>query len=294
MEKFYIGVDIGGTNTKICLIDNLGKILKEKNFKTLPEKGGDFYIDKLTKEIEDIIENFSGKIEGVGIGSAGQINNLGEVVSATNVYHLKGYNIKDILENRLNMVVKIINDVQAMALGELYFGNHDNMENSFCLAIGTGVGGGLIIDGKLARGKDGFAGEIGHTVLYPNGRKCLCGRQGCVEAYLSGNSIERLYEEKFNEKLASKEIFSSDDDKTNIVVQEYLLNLEHELVTLTNLLNPNGIIIGGGVSNSLKKYREHIEKNIRKRVLPANKNVDIVISNLGEKAMILGAISQLF
>lgn len=293
MSRKFIGIDIGGTKTRICLIDIEGNILAEEKFPTEAEKGAEVYLNKLEDRVKFIINNSKSEVEGVGIGSAGQINREGKIVSATNVYHLKGINMKEELEKRLNLRVEIINDVQAMALGELNFGGHKNIENSFCMAIGTGVGGALIADGKLVRGKSGSAGEIGHTVLYPNGRKCLCGREGCVEAYLSGESLARRYKEKFNEDILGEDIFKIDNEKTREIISDYISDFVHELVTLTNLLNPNAIVLGGGVSKSLEKYRDLIEEKVRERVLPSNKDVDILISQLGSKAMILGAISQL-
>ena len=191
MNKKAIAVDIGGTSIQIACVDEVEGILKNLTIPTEADKGGEDILKRIGDEIEIMIDK---DILGIGIGTAGQIDNDGVIRSAANIKNWTGLKVKDILEDRFKLPVRIVNDVQAMALGEMVYGY--NYPDMISLALGTGVGGAIITNGQLYRGSNGSAGELGHTTLIPFGVPCGCGSVGCVERYISGPALERMYYEK--------------------------------------------------------------------------------------------------
>lgn len=286
MDNYYIGVDIGGTKTNICLVDRDFNIKRRDSFKTQPLRGGKYILDQLAWHIEKLILENRPKILGLGIGAAGQISNLGQVKSSTDTFRdWVGVDIKKEMESRLNIETRVINDVQAMALGELLY---SKLENFLCIALGTGVGGAIIQEGKLMRGSTGAAGEFGHINLYPEGRLCSCGQKGCAEAYLSGAIFQKMYYDKYGKAKQLSEIFNED----RVVLEKYLFDLEVFLASLVNIFSPEEIVINGGISRSLIEYIPEINKNVSKIVLPINQSVVIRVSDIGSDAMLIGSASQ--
>ncbi len=164
------------------------------------------------------------------------------MLSATETFSdWQGLPIQTWLEKATGQCVAVVNDVQAMGLGEQFFGAGKGVNNFLCVAVGTGIGGAIIADGKLQRGHSGAAGEVGHMVLYPNGRKCPCGNQGCFEAYASGTALEELYAETFKEVKKGQEIFKealANNENAAFIINQYVENVAIGLTTLTNMFNP--------------------------------------------------------
>lgn len=240
------GVDIGGTKCAISLIQEDGVILKKEIIPTFSNEKGEIILNRII----DIIQEMDDSIQqcvGVGIGSAGQINEDGRVISSTDTFqNWQGLNIQMYMEKKLSIPVKVVNDVQAMALGEVMFGAAIGSKNMICLALGTGVGGGIVIDGRLYRGHRGAAGEFGHLTLVPDGLPCTCGRNGCVEAYLSGKAIERAYMKESGVELKGSEVFSfakQGDPKAEKVVDRYIYYLIVTIKSLITIFNPEKVII---------------------------------------------------
>lgn len=245
MDKMF-GVDIGGTKCAISLIQEDGVILKKEIIPTFSNEKGESILNRII----DIIQEMDDSIQqcvGVGIGSAGQISEDGRVISSTDTFqNWQGLNIQMYMEKKLSIPVKVVNDVQAMALGEVMFGAAIGSKNMICLALGTGVGGGIVIDGRLYRGHRGAAGEFGHLTLVPDGLPCTCGRNGCVEAYLSGKAIERAYMKESGVELKGSEVFSfakQGDPKAEKVVDRYICYLIVTIKSLITIFNPEKVII---------------------------------------------------
>jgi glucokinase len=287
-----IGIDIGGTKTAIGLFEN-GSLLKKKVLNTDAQLGGKHILNSVIKEI--VLLSKEEKIKGIGIGAAGQISPTGEVLSATDTFkEWKGVNIKQAVFEATSYRIEVVNDVQAMGLGELHFGAGRNVRDFICIALGTGVGGAIIADGKLIRGHSGAAGEFGHMKLYSNGRTCPCGGRGCFESYVSGTALEWRYLEKYGVVKTGKSIFDKaleKDEHALDIVHQYLDDLIEGLSTLVYIFNPEKVIIGGGVANSLTAYLKNINDLVRKRVSDVNENVSIELSSLKGDAMLFGAAS---
>lgn len=289
MHKKAIAVDIGGTGCQIAYVDETEGILKHTNIPTEADKGGVDILRRIGDEIEKLIDN---DVLGIGIGTAGQIDNQGTIRSTANIKGWTGLNIKGILEERFSVPVEVVNDVQAMALGEMIYGY--SYPNMISLAIGTGVGGAIITNGQLYRGSNGSAGELGHTILVPYGVPCACGSQGCVERYISGPAIERIFFEKTNVHKKGIDIFKEEDEASVEVINDFLSYLTVVLSNIANTFAPDAIILSGGVALSLDKYMDDIEKNAQAASLTANHFVKIHQSKLSHNAMVLGAASTIF
>lgn len=285
-------VDIGGTNIQIAVVHQDQGILFKKEIPSLAHEGGESIKNRISQEINALKKEYPEAI-GVGIGTAGQINNQGQIESATKVFKdWVGYPLAQKLREACDLPVKVINDVQAMALGEMHFGFQ--YQNMIALAMGTGVGGAIIQNGTLIRGETGAAGELGHLILKPQGRACPCGQFGCVEAYLSGPALERAYHHIRDKEKSAKAIFESKEAFDQSLVQNYLENMIHTLSSLTNIFAPEAIVLSGGVAHSLGPWIPFIEENVRKRVLKINQSVKIKQSKLLSDAMLLGAASLFF
>lgn len=291
-KRTSFAVDIGGTKIQIAVVHEEKGILFRKEIPSLAHEGGESISQRISEVIVALKKDYPEAV-GIGVGTAGQIDNQGTIQSATKVFKdWVGFPLAKKLHEASSLPVKVINDVQAMALGEMHFGFH--YQNMIALAMGTGVGGAIIQNGELMRGETGAAGELGHLVLKPQGRACPCGQFGCVEAYLSGPALEREYQHLRNEKKSAQEIFASKEPFEQSLVQNYLENMIQTLTSLSNIFAPEAIVLSGGVANSLGEWIPFIQENVQSRVLKINRSVKIKQSELLADAMILGAASLFF
>jgi len=287
--KMRIGVDIGGTNTKIGLVQD-GKILRRRTIPTRqdPEQA----IGELANALKEI--SLGIEIELIGIGCCGLIDHKeGIVRTPPNLPKWHNLKLKERLEKILNLKVFVGNDVNACALGEYLYGLGKGKRNLFVLTIGTGVGGGIIADGRLILGANHSAGEFGHTIIFPEGRRCRCGNRGCLEAYIGQENIRRMAKRIIGKDLTPKEVAirAKEGEKKAIAVIErvgYYLGLG--LVNVCHLLDPEIIIIGGGISGMGRRLLKKTEETIKERIMPLPKRrLEIRLSQLGPSAGILGA-----
>jgi len=311
-KTHIIGIDLGGTNIKIGLLNLKAKIISKKSFETRNYKTRDALINKMVQEIRNLLaENNidAKKVAGVGIGVPGLVDTAkGTVHYLVNIPGWIDVPLQNIIRRKLKIDCFVDNDVNVMALGELYFGAAKGAKNILCITLGTGVGGGIIIDGKLYRGSSFSAGEIGHVGINEEGTKCNCGNRGCVETYVGANyiirnAVDRLKsgEKSILTKLAGgnlKNITPSlindaakkDDRFAKKIWQEAGTHLGSALAGVVNLLNPEKIIIGGGISKTGKDLYDAIRKRINEKAMkvPA-KIVKIERSKLGYDAGLVGA-----
>ena len=192
MNTFSVGIDIGGTNTDIGLVRNDGRVMAKKNLPTNKYNDASVYVSDICKNIKALMaENVIAAIDGIGIAAPAGNYYTGCIENATNLNFKGVVNLESDFKAHLDVPVVVSNDANAAAYGELVYGGAKGMKNFITFTLGTGVGSGIVVDGKLVHGKTGGAGELGHAILIPEGRPCGCGRKGCLETYTSATGICR-------------------------------------------------------------------------------------------------------
>ncbi len=309
----YAGIDIGGTNIKYGLIDRSGKILFKEHRPSLVSKGAEPLMHLVTNIAESLMFHAAEDdlhIEHLGVGTPGAVDTkTGTVIGPSpNIKGWQGMEIGRILSERLNMPVTIDNDVNATALAELKYGSGAGFDSMICVAIGTGVGGGIILNGKLWRGANHTAGEIGHICIDPNGPLCACGAHGCIEVYCKSAAIIERTRKHLNGNMTDnfKKILEGDIDNLSIrkiftalkkgdliakdVIEETADFLAIGLSGVVNLLNPQIVVIGGGVADGGGGFVEAVAAKLKKRAFSsATENLRVAKAALGNDAGFVGA-----
>ena len=307
---YTIGIDIGGTKIAGGLVDRSGEIRERTQCPTRASEGAQAVMSRVTDLAASLRHAAGGKIEGIGVASGGQIDPAtGVVIHATSLLPgWKGTRITEALEARFGVKARALNDGSAAALGEGRFGVAKGVRDFVLLTLGTGVGGGIVSDGRLVSGALGVAGSIGHVVIDCDGRPCNCGSRGCLEAYASGTAIlsrmteladARQYDSPFIRRLRQGEPRSSTlmhdaikDTLGNEVISEAGEYLGWGFVTLLNLLNPAMIVVGGGVAVLGDALLDPAREIARKHALRGDWDpVRIVRAELGNNAGLVGAAS---
>ncbi len=311
MAKNRIGIDVGGTNVKIALVDSDGKIGYSTTSPTRAEMGYEYTINNMKQAIRDLMTEtkLSAKdIEGIGFGLPGQVDfKSGIVRLITNIPGWVEIPLAKMIEDEFHIPTRIDNDVRCAALGELNFGAGKGCENLICITVGTGIGSGLIINGRLVRGASNAAGEIGHIKLQMHdGPICGCGDTGCLEAFASGPSIVAMAEEyimggkstKYREMAnggAITPFIVAEAAKAGDPVAKRIFTRMGEYIgigmaSVVNLLNPERIIVGGGVADAGDILLTPLKETIKKRAMKiAGETVQVVPAQLGNTAGVIGA-----
>lgn len=307
--KYYIGIDLGGTNIVAAVIDENGKIYGRSTRKTmLPRTYKEIFEDMAICAKEAAKNSAVGfeKIISVGIGSPGVVDvETGSIEFSSNL-DFQNVPIVNCMEALLKKKIYIENDANAAAWGEYLAGSGKGTKNMIMITLGTGVGGGIIENGKLLTGAYGKGAELGHMVTHANGEKCTCGRKGCFEVYASATALIKLTKKAMredpntdmwkiaNEKLSNvngKTAFHSKDKAGKLVIKEYLSNLSEGIVNFVNIFQPEIICIGGGISNAgdriLKPVRTAIKNYSYARF--GEKQTEVRIAELGNDAGLIGA-----
>jgi len=304
MAKFAIGIDLGGTYTKLALVSSSGKILRRARLSTQDHVSRDSLLGAIASEIGVIMKKARltrRQVKGVGIGVPGLVDfSRGVVYDLTNVRGWKNTPVKRLLENKLKIPVLADNDVNVMALGECKFGAGKGARNAVCITLGTGVGGGIIIDGGIYRGSTFSAGEVGHMPLKEEGLSCNCGGYGCLERYVGNRHISEEFRSiKGGDSLLSPEsisIAARKGDKASIELWDRVgKRIGTTLAGIVNLLNPEKIIIGGGVAEAGELVFGPIRKTVKRRAMPVpGRAVRILKAKLGNDAGVIGAAALFF
>lgn len=310
MKKYRIGVDVGGTNVKLALVDLNGKIVYSNTTPTRADLGYEHSITNIQNAIEELMkETNSNKdsIEAIGFGFPGQIDyQAGVVRLLPNMPGWVEVPVAKIMEEKFGITTKLDNDVRVATLGELKYGAGKGCQNLVCITVGTGIGSGLVFNGKLIRGAKNAAGEIGHIKLtMGDGPICGCGDYGCFEAYASGPSIVAEAKEYIKGGKSSKfKELATEELSPYIVAQAALQGdavakriftkmgeiIGLGLTSVINLLNPERVIIGGGVADAGDILFNPVKETIAKRAMPIQaSSVEIVPALLGNTAGVIGA-----
>lgn len=307
-----IGIDVGGTNVKIALVDEKGKIIYSNSVPTYAKMGYEYTVNNIKQSIRDLMRETrtdEKTIEAIGFDFPGQVDyKKGIVKLAPNIPGWVNVPIANMIEDEFHIPTRIDNDVRCAALGELNFGAGKGCENFVCITVGTGIGSGLVINGKLVRGASNAAGEIGHIKLKAkDGAICGCGDSGCLEAYASGPSIVAMAQDyiKGGKSTKFRELAGVDNEITPYLVAKAaeegdpvanrIFKIMGEyiglgLTSVVNLLNPEKIIVGGGVAECGELLLDPIRKTIKERAMViAGEAVEIVPAQLGNSAGVIGA-----
>ena len=307
-----LGVDIGGTSIKGASITDKGEILDRFSLKMDRLAEPEISYGKLCDEIEKFLKDksYKNEIVGIGLGVPGILDrDAGIVKSSPNMPKWINFKISDFVEKRLHLPVKIVNDASSAALGEAKFGTGKNYKNIVMITLGTGVGGGIIINGQLYDGLGGTGAQLGHSVIRYNGRLCGCGRRGCLEAYASATALikeanvrkENYPESGLNKakEIDAKTVFDlarNGDKLATKLVKEYVTYLSEGLLNICNEFRPELILLSGGVANEGDYLIKRVESYMKRRhygYVNAPK-VPVKLASLGYDSGKIGAASLFF
>ena len=299
MERLFIGIDVGGTNLRCALVDRSGSLLVRRRSASRIEEGRDLFCERLLSEIsmlKDAAASHGALVEAIGIGVPGLIGLDGMVHSSVNMRPLNGFNLAACIEAQTALPTVCGNDANVIALGEQRFGAGSGFSSCMVITIGTGLGSGLILDGKIWTGSGGFAAELGHITVDPEGYPCPCGNRGCLEQYASAGALVRFAREGISETVAESlcaemvaELARNGDSAALAAFDQLGYWLGIGLASLTNTLNIQAVIIGGGVSESFELLLPPLWRNIRQRCFSEiYEGLVIERALLGDDAGLLG------
>lgn len=315
-KKYAIGIDIGGTKISVVLGDGQGRILSQKTLGTLTGRRTPESVKELCSSIKELMAGFgpgAQSILGIGIGIPGPVNSkLGVVPASPNLKGWEGLKLKKILETRFRLPVRMVNDANAAAVGEKIFGQGRGLDDFIYMTVSTGIGGGIVANGRLLEGKGFVAGEVGHMTIVPKGDLCKCGKQGCLEGYASGTAIasfakrelkrhrsSSLYRLAQETPVTAKLVGRAAREGDRFAIKVYQragFYLGVGIANLLNILNPEKVILGGGVWKSAPpEFWTEMMKACRKEAWPqALKTVTLVRSGLQGHSGDLGALAIAF
>ena len=313
MTDIAIGIDIGGTNTVFSCIDTNGKLWGNGSIPTQEQERFEDFLNDLCNLIDKTIEDSSEdlKLIGIGIGAPNGNFHTGTIENAANLRWKGLLEISRLVNERMNVPVKLTNDANAAALGERIFGGAKNMADYMVITLGTGLGSGIVVNGDLLYGHDGFAGEVGHIIVRPEGRECGCGRRGCLETYVSATGVKRtaykmlakhLGESSLRavpfDKLTAKMVADAANDGDLLAMEVFAYTgkmLGEALANVASVTSPKAIFFFGGLAKAgellFEPVREAMEKNLL--FLYQNK-ISLLPSELGDDAAVLGAAALIW
>lgn len=283
-----IGIDLGGTKIEGILIDKDGNTIERKRVPTLQENGYEAIMSRIADLCHELLKKSTG-VKQIGICTPGAIDPSVGVMKNSNTLCLIGKPMQQDLEDAIEIPIFMENDANCFALAEATLGAAKGFDVVFGVIMGTGVGGGIVMNGKIHRGPNHIAGEWGHHVLYPDGRDCYCGNKGCTESYISGTALEKEWEELTGQKQMLSDIIEQGLYKNHSEWKEnFLLNFGRALSNVIDILDPNVIVLGGGLSNIDFLYTEGKDA-VYREAFSDHVLTPILKNKLGDSAGVYGA-----
>ncbi|MCL6587250.1 MAG: ROK family glucokinase [Anoxybacillus sp.] len=307
MEKWLVGVDLGGTTIKMAFVNVYGELIDQWEIPTNLNDQGKYIITDIAKSLDKKLAEHGQtkeKLIGIGMGAPGPVDgDTGIIYEAVNL-GWKNYPLKNVLEVETSLPAVVDNDANIAAIGEMWKGAGSGAKNLICVTLGTGVGGGVIADGKIIRGVSGAAGEIGHITSIPTGgAPCNCGKTGCLETIASATGIVRLAKEKLAAgnmdsslrnlgTITAKDVLDAAKEHDRLaleVTEDVFFHLGLALANAANVINPEKIVIGGGVSKAGAWLAEQVTRYVKQFAFPrVAESVEVVIATLGNDAGVIG------
>ena len=306
MGKYAFGVDVGGTTVKLGLFDTAGSVLDKWEIPTVKENGGEAILPDAAKSILEKMREkgiSEEEVAGIGIGVPGAVDGQGNLVGGAVNIGWKPFNIPKALNAYINVPVKAANDANAAAFGEMWKGGGKGCSNMVAVTLGTGVGGGIIVNGEIITGATGAAGEIGHIHIEDDEtEECGCKNKGCLEQYASATGIVRLARRRLAEdekpstlregQLSAKAVFDAVKAGDQVAIEiagRFGCYLGKGLAMVGNVVNPEVFVIGGGVSKAGEILLGFVEPELKKYAFPPCRGVRLALAELGNDAGIYGA-----
>lgn len=309
--KYYVGIDLGGTNIVAGVVDEEYNIIAKASVKTNCPRPEKEIADDMAKTALQAVKNAGltiDDIEWIGVGTPGIANSSTGIIEYSNNLGFKNTPMVEYIRETIDKPIFIENDANAAAYGEYVAGAAKGAKNAVCITLGTGVGSGIIVDGKIYSGSNFAGGEIGHTVIEVDGAQCSCGRKGCFEAYSSATGLIRMSKEameQFPDSIMNKmaeekgkvtartsfDAMRAGDKPAKDVVDKYIKYLAAGITNVINIFQPDVLCIGGGVCNEGDPLLLPVKALVKEEVYTRNseKNAEIVIAKLGNDAGIIGA-----
>lgn len=282
-----VGIDLGGTKIEGICLDEKSQIVKRKRVPTNQQEGYDSILSSISVLVSDITQNISDYT--IGICTPGAISKKTGMIKNSNTQCLIGMPLKNDLEEILGKKIAMENDANCFAMAEATMGAAVGYDVVFGVIMGTGVGGGIVIDGKIHRGRTNIAGEWGHHTLHQNGNKCYCGKSGCVETYISGPALERKWFTITGKKEPLATIVQNlDGNDGQMWKKEFLENFGIGLANVIDILDPDAVVIGGGISNIDFLYTDGRD-SVYNKVFSDLVDTPILKNKLGDSAGVFGA-----
>jgi glucokinase len=310
MTRYVVGIDLGGTKIATCLLDKEGYIVKKVTLPTLASEGPEAVIGRMKVGVYEVVKQAKvdrKSILAIGVGSPGPMDTEKGIIK--NPPNLPGWveiPLKNILLDEFKLPIGVENDATAAALGENLYGSGKGVNNFMYITVSTGIGGGVVVNGKLFKGTNGNAAEIGHTTINFQGPRCGCGNEGCWEAYASGSALARFAGEGIkngrkttitdiagNENIKAEHVFAAakqgDAFAMELVDSEgYYLGVG--LANMVNVFNPDCIAIGGGLTYEWDLFSDHMFEVMNERALKANREcLKVIKATLGSDVGVIGA-----
>lgn len=309
-----IGIDIGGTGTKLAIIDESGQILERSSFDTQAQRGGEKFISAITSSVFELQQRMSDThaIIGIGIGAPACDELSGTISGAANLPFTETLPVRQLVEDQCGLPTRLANDANVAAIGEGQFGGAKGMNNYALVTLGTGLGSGVIVDGKVVIGNHGLASEFGHTFVVRDGRKCGCGQNGCLETYVSATGIKRTVFELICQttydspmrnysfhQLSARDITQAAQDGDFLAQEAFRLTgemLGYKIADLIVLFDPQAVFLAGGLALAGPLILDPARKSLEKHTIAMFKGKsELKLSELGsEDAALLGAASLIY
>ncbi|WP_274630499.1 ROK family protein [Arvimicrobium flavum] len=305
-----IGLDLGGTQLRAALVSRSGEVLKRTAVATAASAGPEAVVGQLAEVAREIAEGVAlAEIAGVGISAPGPLDAVnGRIIWAPTLAGFRDVPIAALLAQRLGLPVRLENDGIAAALGEWRFGAGRALSNLAYVTVSTGIGGGVVCDGRVLRGRRGMAGHVGHMTIVEDGDICSCGNSGCWEAYASGTAFTRRARLRATdaadtllgedmEAIDARRVFEAaarGDPLAGELVAEEADYLGIGIANLLHLYSPDIVIIGGGMANGFGEMQEGIARRVQRSAMPAFRDVPVVRAELGDNSGLIGAAAMVF
>jgi len=289
-SSHHIGIDLGGTKIEVAVLDSQDNIIFRERLLTEAHLGSDHIFNQIHTLYGKALISIQNKTHTLGLGTPGSISKNTHLLKNSNTLCLNSLPLQALLEDKLVHDIIIENDANCFALAEALMGAGKGYPSVFGIIMGTGCGGGIVFDGKIRQGPQNIAGEWGHMVIDPQGEACYCGANGCVESFISGGGLEKRIKNKTGIIISAVDFFNPllKDESLRNIKQDFYARFGQALANLINILDPDIVVLGGGLSNEESLYKEGVSE-VYARIFNDVPSTPIVKNKLGDSAGVIGA-----